>query len=284
MSLTIELLLQNADLHEAIRDQSKALLEINAVAPKLAAVFGTQQRWLLAHLAMSIYFSEAARGAPEPAIVMARFFEQVKAHNISSVNTADAFIKEMLVYGIAEQMATADKRNRPVRPAPQTTAAVSQWMWIHLATLDRLDGGNRQAAYEADPTLIHRLHPELTANFLISPEIRTPPQTFTLFTWLNNGGIVMDWLLAGIEPADPSVERVATQVRSVPQMAETFRLSRTHLTRKLREAEAIGSIGWEGTRGRSVMWVSKEFRREYAESQSAKLAIIDAACETFGIR
>ncbi|UJW74287.1 hypothetical protein [Rhizobium sp. SL42] len=284
MSLTVELLLQNADLHEAIRDQSKALLEINAVAPKLAAVFGTQQRWLLAHLAMSIYFSEAARGAPEPAIVMARFFEQVKRHGISSVNTADAFVKEMLVYGIAEQIATADKRNRPVRPAPQTVAAVGQWMWIHLATLDRLDGGNRRAAYQADPTLIHRLHPELTANFFVSPEIRTPPKTFTLFTWLNNGGIVMDWLLAGIEPADASVERVATQVRSVPQMAETFRLSRTHLTRKLREAEAIGSIGWEGTRGRSVMWVSKEFRREYAESQSAKLAIIDAACETFGIR
>ncbi|EHS48952.1 hypothetical protein PDO_0708 [Rhizobium sp. PDO1-076] len=284
MSLTVELLLQNADLHEAIRDQSKALLEINAVAPKLAAVFGTQQRWLLAHLAMSIYFNEAARGAPEPAIVMARFFEQVKSHSISSVNTADAFVKEMLVYGIAEQIATADKRNRPVRPAAQTVAAVGQWMWIHLATLDRLDGGHRQAAYKDDPTLINRLHPEITANFLVSPEIRTPPQTFTLFTWLNNGGIVMDWLLAGIEPADASVERVATQVRSVPQMAETFRLSRTHLTRKLREAEAIGSIGWEGTRGRSVMWVSKEFRREYAESQSAKLAIIDAACETFGIR
>lgn len=284
MSLTVEMLLRNSDLHEAIRDQSKALLEINAVSPKLAAVFGTQQRWLLAHLAMSIYFSEAARGTADPAIVMARFYEQVKNHNISSVNTADAFIKEMLVYGIAEQMATADKRNRPVRPASQTTAAVGQWMWIHLVTLDRLDGGHRQAAYEANPTLLHHLHPEITANFLISPEIRTPPQTFTLFTWLNNGGIVMDWLLAGIEPADPSVERVATQVKSVPQMAETFRLSRTHLTRKLREAEAIGSIGWEGTRGRSVMWVSKEFRREYAESQSAKLAIIDAACETFGIR
>eukprot|EP01032_Pedospumella_encystans_P034256 gene34256-38719_t len=213
---------------------------------------------------------------------MARYLEQVKTLGISSVNTADAFIKEMLVYGIAQQSQTADRRNRPFVPAPLTVMATRRWVFIHLASLDRLDGGHRLDQFEADEAVMARLHPEITTRAMISPELRSPPQTWSLFTWLNNGGIVMDWLMVGVEPVDPSVERVPTQLRSVPELAENFRLSRTHLTRKLREAEAIGSIGWEGNRGRSVMWISQEFLREYHTTQAYKLSIIDAACLAAG--
>ncbi|MDH4439726.1 MAG: hypothetical protein QE284_05010 [Rhizobium sp.] len=284
MTLTVDILLASPKLHEAIRDQSAALLAVHDESPRLAAVFGTQQRWLLGHLAMAHYFTEVASGATEPAIFLARYFEQVRQYEISSVNTADAFIKEMLVYGVAIQANAGDKRNRPVAPAAHTIAGVYRWTWIHLRSLDAIDGGHRLKAFEADERLLARLHPTITSRFMVTPAIRTPPETWSLFTWLNNGGIVMDWLLAGIEPADPSVERVRTQVRSVPQMAEIFRLSRTHLNRKLREAEALGSIGWEGARGRSVMWVSRQFREEYAASQAAKLAIIDEACADISLR
>jgi hypothetical protein len=60
-------------------------------------------------------------------------------------------------------------------------------------------------------------------------------------------------------------------------MAERLMLSRTHLSRKLKAAEAMGSIGWQGKRGQSLMWVSSGFRREYAMAQAVKLAIVDAA-------
>lgn len=284
MALSVEQLLANPDLHETVRDQSRALLRVNDETPRLAAVFGTQQRWLLGHLAMGQYFSEVARGNPEPVVLMARYLEQVKTLGISSVNTADAFIKEMLVYGIAQHGQTSDRRNRPFVPAPQTIAATRRWVFIHLASLDRLDGGHRLDRFEADAGVMARLHPEITIRAMIAPELRSPPQTWSLFTWLNNGGIVMDWLMVGVEPVDPSVQRVRTQLRSVPELAETFRLSRTHLTRKLREAEALGSIGWEGNRGRSVMWISREFLHEYHTTQAHKLSIIDAACEKIGLR
>jgi hypothetical protein len=41
----------------------------------------------------------------------------------------------------------------------------------------------------------------------------------------------------------------------------------------------MGSLGWQGRRGHSVMWVSDGFRREYATAQAVKLSIIDAAFE-----
>ncbi len=283
MSLSVEKLLANPDLHDAIRDQSRALLQVNEETPRLAAVFGTQQRWLLGHLAMGLYFSEVARGNPDPVILMARYLEQVKTLDISSVNTADAFIKEMLVYGIALNGQTSDRRNRPFVPAPQTIAATRRWVLIHLATLDRLDGGRRSELLETDDRYLARLHPQIATRAMSSPPLRTPTQTWSLFTWLNNGGIVMDWMMLGIEPADAELERVPTRVRSVPELAETFRLSRTHLTRKLREAEAIGSVGWEGSRGRSTLWVSRAFLHEYHTTQAVKLAVVDAACEAVGL-
>jgi hypothetical protein len=79
-----------------------------------------------------------------------------------------------------------------------------------------------------------------------------------------------------LSAADPDVERVATGIVSIAAMTERLKLSRSHLTRKL-GAEAPGSIGWQGKRGQSVMWVSAGFRREYATAQAVKLAIIDAA-------
>ncbi|MCC8932097.1 hypothetical protein [Rhizobium sp. 'Codium 1'] len=284
MPLLVEQLLSNPDFHETVRDQSRALLRVNDQSPRLAAVFGTQQRWLLGHLAMAQYFQEVARGNPDPVVLMARYLEQVKTLGLSSVNTADAFIKEMLVYGIGQQSQTADRRNRPFVPTPIAIAATRHWTFIHLTSLDRLDGGHRLDAFEANEAIMARLHPEITRRALVSPEFRTPSQTWSLFTWLNNGGIVMDWLMVGVEPVAPSVERIPTQVRSVPELAENFRLSRTHLTRKLREAEALGSIGWEGNRGRSTMWISREFLSEYLTTQAVKLAFIDAACEVVGLR
>ena len=64
---------------------------------------------------------------------------------------------------------------------------------------------------------------------------------------------------------------------SIGDFARWLKLSRTHLARKLRDAEALGSVGWLGQRGNSVMWISNEFYGEYLTALAVKLAIIDAA-------
>jgi hypothetical protein len=62
-------------------------------------------------------------------------------------------------------------------------------------------------------------------------------------------------------------------------LAQHLKLSRTQLGRKFAEAEAMGSLGWSGARGKSPLWVSADFRRQYLSAQAVKLAIIDAAFE-----
>ncbi len=86
-------------------------------------------------------------------------------------------------------------------------------------------------------------------------------------------------LLAIVGLDDAGRDRIPTGVVSIGDFANWLKLSRTHLARKLRDAEELGSLGWLGQRGHSVMWVSSDFHREYMTAQAVKLAIIDAAFE-----
>lgn len=258
-----------------LKTQAQALLEAYQRNPRISATFATQQRWLLAHVGVSLFFEEGeARGG----ITTARFLDRVRLHRVSSRNTADAFIKEMQKYGIIRLLPTStDRRVRPMEPAAEGIEALHAWTAAHLLSLDRLDGGQRTVRFLADEEALRRLQPKIADGLLRTQAIREPVETVSLFTWLNNGGIIMDWLIAGLDASDPRAERFATPVTSIAELADWLKLSRTHLSRKLREAETRGSIGWLGQHGKSAMWVSAGFVREMLDAQAEKLAVIAAA-------
>jgi hypothetical protein len=197
---------------------------------------------------------------------------------VASRNTANAFLQEMVYYGWARVVPdAADRRTRPIEPTEASLAGIQGWIGIHLATLDRLDDGRRLLRFLGAPGSLATFQPLIADGLLSSARVREPERTFSLFTWLNQGGQLMDWLISSIEETDADAERVPTAVGSIAVMAERLMLSRTHLSRKLKAAEAMGSIGWQGKRGQSLMWVSSGFRREYVAAQAVKLAIVDAA-------
>ncbi|WP_404925303.1 hypothetical protein [Mesorhizobium sp. ORM16] len=274
--LDIEDIAAHPDLHRHVQEQSLALIHIYEASPRLASVFATQQRWLMGHVGLAMHF----RRDPDDrrsALTVSRFIEFVHQHKVASRNTADAFIKEMLHYRIAEYVAGGDGRTHPLQPTADTVRTFTGWVHAHLRTLDRLDGADRLAKYLERPDMLAALQPLVAYGLLSSKPVREPNQTFSLFIWLNNGGIVMDRLMSGIDPDHAGLDWIPTSVVSVAEFASWLKLSRTHLARKLRDAEALGSIGWLGQRGNSVMWVSHRFFQEYMTVQAAKLAIVDAA-------
>ncbi|UCI09272.1 hypothetical protein [Mesorhizobium sp. B1-1-8] len=261
----------------SVQEQSRALIHIYETSPRLAAVFATQQRWLLGHVGLAIHFRRDPNDR-RTELTTARFIEVVRRNSVASRNTAEAFLKEMLHYNIAEYLSTSgDARAHPLRPTATTIETFTGWIHAHLRTLDNIDGGNRLATFLARPGMLSILQPLIADGLLASDPVREPQQTFSLFIWLNNGGIVMDWLMSGIDPEDAGLERIPTSVISISEFANWLKLSRTHLARKLHDAEALGSIGWVGQRGHSVMWVSRQFYQEYMAVQAAKLAVVDAA-------
>ncbi|MDG4895949.1 hypothetical protein P9272_20470 [Mesorhizobium sp. WSM4976] len=263
----------------SVQEQSRALIHVYETSPRLAAVFATQQRWLLGHVGLALHFRRDPNDRRTD-MTMARFIEVVRRNSVASRNTAEAFVKEMLRYNIAEYISpSGDGRARPMRVTEGTIETFTGWIHAHLRTLDRIDGGHRLTTFLDRPGMLSRLQPLIADGLLASEGVREPGRTFSLFIWLNNGGIVMDWLMSGIDPEDVHLDRIPTSVISVSEFAHWLKLSRTHLARKLNDGEALGSIGWVGQRGHSVMWVSRQFFDEYMAVQTSKLAVVDLAFE-----
>jgi hypothetical protein len=285
LALSRDEIFLHPELHAHIKVQSASLVGMFQQDARLAAVFATQQRWLMSHVGLALYFRGMTAGG-RTGLHITTFLRSVDSARIASRNTADSYIKGMIKYKYVEMLTSPeDKRVRPLAPAPHVLMAIISWLRIHLASLDSLVGGERLANFDRDPSVIAEMQPIISDGFVTARAVRHPEKTFSLFTWLDNGGLVMDWVITNMENAPMSAERVAVGNVSTVEMAHRLNLSRTHLARKLREAESMGSIGWEGRRGDSVMWVSRGFREEYAGAQAAKLSIIDHACEAvFGTK
>jgi len=270
-------ILAHPALGACVRIQAEALLLTHQGSPRAASPFATQQRWLMAQASLAQYFRNEAR-QPGAGVLAEHCIDLVDRHAVASRNTAAAFIHEMLKYGLVRHLAASEgRRHRPMEPSPMTLAVLQHWLSIHLATLDGLDGGARVAALHAQPAMLGAIQPLIADGLLASRAIREPGGTFSLFTWINDGGIVMDRLIAGCRPEAIGLARIPTDVTSASGLAQRLNLSRTQLSRKFAAAEAMQSLGWTGTRGRSGLWVSAGFWREYHAAQAEKLAIIDAA-------
>lgn len=275
--MTYEDIAGHPALPACVRAQAMAMQQAYQGNPRASSVFATQQRWLMAHIGLALHFRRDPSDYRKE-LTAARFADVTVQHAVASRNTAHAFIKEMQHYNFLEAGPTADDgRIRPLQLPAMTLEPLIGWIHMHLNTLDALDGGNRLETFQARPQMLAKLQPLIADGLISSAPVREPQQTFSLFTWLNNGGVVMDWLISGVDPRDAGRERIPTGVLSIGDFAKWLKLSRTHLARKLRDAEALGSVGWLGQRGHSVMWISNEFYGEYLAAQAVKLAIIDAA-------
>ncbi|OLP49860.1 hypothetical protein BJF91_19620 [Allorhizobium taibaishanense] len=274
--LSSAVMLSHPEIYVVVRGQAQAFLARFAERPQIGRVFASHQRWLLGQIALMQYFETGQ-------IVPARYYDFVDANGVASRNTADAFLKEMLTYGVAREISASDRRSRPLVPSELSLDSAAGWLEIHLKSLDRFDGGERTRKFTASGRDMRQMHPLMAAAFMRTPELREQPAVFDPFVWLNNGNIIIDWLIANSQDADNDAAEVSIGVVSIQSMAETFHLSRSHLTRKLLDASDMQTIGWKGRRGRSELWVSNEFRREYARAQAVKLEIIDAACATCGL-
>ncbi|TIV43840.1 MAG: hypothetical protein E5V96_17935, partial [Mesorhizobium sp.] len=263
MALNCEDIVGHPALNAAVQAQARAMQQAYEGNPRASSVFATQQRWLMAHIGLALHFRRDPSDYRKE-LTAARFVDVTVQHAVASRNTAHAFIKEMQHYNFIEVGPMADDgRIRPLHLPAITLEPLIGWIHMHLSTLDALDGGSRLQMFQARPQMLVRLQPLIADGLISSVPVREPQQTFSLFTWLNNGGVVMDWLIAGVDPQDAGQERIPTGVLSIGDFSRWLKLSRTHLARKLRDAEALGSVGWLGRRGHSVMWISNEFYSEY---------------------
>jgi hypothetical protein len=258
----------------ALKMQAKSLIDVHIQSPRAGAIMASHPRYLMAHLALSVYFQSGREG-----IRMATFLDQVEQYGIVARNTADAFLKEMEHYHFIERRdAPSDKRLRLMAPTEMTLQFAHRWFAVHLDALDALDGGDRARRLAADPGMFGQVQPKITETLLSSIALSETMPTLSIFTWIDAGSIIMDWMFAQILPPDAGNAHWRTSQRqSVMELSNLTGLSLTHLSRKLSEAMKMQSLGWIGRPGRSPIWMSEAFLNEYLGYQIAKLMMIEAA-------
>ena len=261
-----------------VRQLARGFAAIREAEPRIGSQFAIQQRWLMSHAALALYFRTLK--SAEPGVTRLEFVKTVLERNLASRNTAEAYFAEAYKYGLLKPIAGGhNARHARVEPTPTAVLTLGSWYKLHLGALDLLDGGNRTDHFAADGTgVLTAIEPAVAEALLTGTPAGAAEAGPAPFIWVKDGGVLMDRLIAGTDPAaEPDDERVLTDVTSISSLSKSVDLSPTHTGRMFAAAEAAGSLGWSGRRGRSAIWLSRGFRAEYARSQAFKLAIIDRA-------
>lgn len=275
MALSVEALASSAGFFNAVLSYARGMVEMYGANPRLASIFASQQRWLMAQSGLALYHERDPQD-PASGFYSGRFVDYIVANAIASRNTAASFTQEMVAYRFARHIADRpDKRARPLEPTEVALDYVWKWLQAHLTILDVLDGGTRTTAIEQAPDLFARLQPAIAHALVGNDRVRRPGPTFDLFTWVNSGGVVMDDLFSRIGLFDPNAQRADIGAVSSSDLSDRFMISKTHLKRIFSKAAELGSMGWDGPPGRGNLWLSKGFIREYWDYQAEKFALID---------
>jgi hypothetical protein len=269
---------------------AESFLGHQRLAPRAASIFTTQQKWLLAHLAASLYL-QAVVGRGQ-AMTLQRYVKAAVDYRVASRNTARDFFLELLKYnfsasdGELDELMTSTVTAVSVHPTQETMVNLQIWYQLHLHGLDMLDGGDRHVQFSRDGLhCMTLMEPFIAHGFLTCPDIRNPGPAYKLFSWVDEGGLLMDRFISDIDPAaDLKLETIPTGITSVAELARGLNLTRVHASRVVSRAEKIGALGWTGPKGRSSMWISRDLHEEYVYFQALKMVIVGDALSKSELR
>lgn len=266
-------------LFPAIEKQiAEHLIEIHTQTPRLSRLKASHRKWLMTHSLFALALRRTD-GDPLSGLTATRFIEMVITLDCASRNTATAFLAELVAYKFLRDIPDVpDKRVRVLEPTEISIAAMFSWFRGHMACLDRLDGGSREATVIARPQ-IFRIAQPLAADILMADAIwKDPVDSIGHFLWSDLGGMVLHDLFARLDPDyDRAAERVYIGSTSLSDISDLYQVSQTNLKRMFKKAEADNLLGWDLARRRGPLWLSRTFIEDYFTWQSAKFAGLDRA-------
>lgn len=265
-------------LFPAIEKQiARHLIAIHNETPRLSRLKASHRKWLMTHAMFALSLSRRDDD-PMSGLTATRFIEIVMRLGAASRNTATAYLAELLAYKFLRDVPDVpDKRVRVFETTEIANAAMMRWFIGHMACLDRLDGGNREATTTADPR-IFRLGQPIAAEILVEdPLWRDPPDSIGHFLWSDLGGMVLHDLIARLGDLDRAAPRTSAGPVTLAELSETYMISATNLKRMFKKAESEDLLGWDLPRRRGNLWLSQRFIEDYFTWQSAKFAGLDVA-------
>lgn len=270
-------LVEHPDFLSSIRFLALRLRSMFDAGPRLARLLSSHQRWLLTQAAYALHF-QYDPGRPASGLTAVALSNLITGHKIASRNTVLSFIEELSTYRfIACVPGEEHRRPRHFEPTEISQQAMFGWVHANLTALDLLDGAGRASFFHKHPDMMRHLHPRAVMNCIEDSRWREPPERVAHFLWTEAGGLVVDHIIARLEPKANDPERLPVGRIETRQLASEFMMSRTHLQRVFAKAIQSGFIGWMDEARKTDLWVSRAFLRDYCEWQAVKFAYIDEA-------
>ncbi len=253
------------------------LIGIHLRTPRLSRLKASHRKWLMTH---SLFALSLQRRDDDPlsGLTATRFVEIVMKLGAASRNTATAFLAELVAYKFLRDVPDVpDRRVRVLETTETAYDAMKAWFLGHMACLDRLDGGQREALALADPRIFRIAQPMAAAHLVEDPIWRDPPDSIGHFLWSDLGGMVLHDLIVRLPEEKHQADRIDVGRLSLPELSEIYMISATNLKRMFKKAEIEGLLGWEQPRRRGTLWLSRGFVDDYFHWQSAKFAALEEA-------
>lgn len=268
-------LMADSRFHDCLVSSAAELLAIHQEIPREVRYLSDLQKWLLSQATLALHFEHRLDPA-QPQISPTNLLRFLAGTPIASRNTVLAFLTEIRHYGLVEQVACEDRRQRLFRARPQTEDLICRWYGTHLSALDCIDGAGRAGLLRANPDLILHAQTRMARLLLSSRGWCHPPESVGLLTRAESGSNVLHELAARA-PWQLPAERVWIGPVTVNGIAARYRISQSHTARILARARVAGLIGWELSGNRGDCWVSSGFVTDYRHWQALKFAAISEA-------
>ncbi|KPF41122.1 hypothetical protein ACSV9I_08325 [Rhizobium sp. G187] len=277
MSLSVAEIVDHPHYLSSLRDYAASLRGQFDMAPRLARMLASHQRWLLSQAALALDL-EYDPGQPGSGLTTTNLREIVTTTDAASRNTVLNYLDQLLSYKFVRIAGDPGRRPRRYEATEISLRAMFQWLITNLSLLDELDGGGRAPQVMGKPELFRLIQPQIAHRTCHDPAWRNPPARVAHFLWTEAGGLVMDELVCRAMEFEPSISGYPIGRLDARSLAEQFMISRTHLQRLLRRAVDIGCLDL-AEEGRANYVLKHEFLVEYCRWQAIKFSIVDFAYE-----
>lgn len=263
-------------LFPAIEKQiAQHLIGIHMRTPRMSRLKASHRKWLMTQ---SLFALALRRTDDDPlsGLTATRFVETVMRLGAASRNTATGYLAELVAYKFLRDVPDVpDKRVRVLEPTELSLNGLRSWFNGHLACLDRLDGGNREATSLVEEKIFLIAQPMGADLMVADPLWREPPDSIGHFLWSDLGGIILHDLITRLDAGDRSAPTMTCGPVTLVELSETYQVSNTNLKRMFKKAETDGLLHWEQPRRRGDLILSSRFVEDYFTWQSAKFAAVD---------
>ena len=210
-------------------------------------------RLLFGYCALYLHFGRDPAD-PSSGLTPTRMQELCAAQDICSRGRAGAMLSLMRFAGyLAADASVADRRQRPLLATPKLIALIVQRLRLHFTAMAPLlaDGDALSRALD-DPACFRRMVIAMAGRFLAGFRFLTHAPGLGLFAERNAGMLILASLLIAGESGDGMPPRGAVPI-SISALARRFSVSRPHVLKLIRDAEAEGYLGRIGAGGDRVV-------------------------------